>query len=132
MTLMTMISTATPKVTPSTEIKVMTETKVLLGRRYRSASSSSNGNPDMRGKLVGTRWDVNALGAGTTHARYLLPPPAGLLSSCDKNVWLAQAALFCEPLNRKPRPSLRCRAVRLQNQLPQYVLNCYLGGLGEF
>src|SRR3989442_1606988 len=80
MTLMTMISTATPKVTPSTEIKVMTETKVLLGRRYRSASSSSNGNPDMRGKLVGTRWDVNALGAGTRHARYPLPPPAGLLS----------------------------------------------------
>src|SRR6266404_4492758 len=63
MTLMTMISTATPKVTPSTEIKVMTETKVLLGRRYRIASSSSNGNPDMRGKLVGTGQDVNALGA---------------------------------------------------------------------
>ena len=50
MTLMTMISTATPSVTPSTEIKVMTETKVLLGRRYRSASSSSNGNRDMRGE----------------------------------------------------------------------------------
>ena len=51
MTLMTMISTATPSVTPSTEIKVMTETKVLLGRRYRSASSSSNGNRDMQAKL---------------------------------------------------------------------------------
>ena len=51
MTLMTMISTATPSVTPSTEIKVITETNVLLGRRYRSASSSSNGNPDMRPKL---------------------------------------------------------------------------------
>ena len=49
MTLMTMISTATPKVTPSTEIKVMTETNVLLGRRYRSASSSSNGSRDMGG-----------------------------------------------------------------------------------
>src|SRR2546428_12874033 len=48
MTLMTMISTATPKVTPSTEIKVMTETNVLLGRRYRNASSSSKGRPDMR------------------------------------------------------------------------------------
>ena len=59
MTLMTMISTATPSVTPSTEIKVMTETKVLLGRRYRSASSSSNGNRDMRAKLNGPKRRVN-------------------------------------------------------------------------
>jgi hypothetical protein len=30
---------------------VITETNVLLGRRYRSASSSSNGNRDMPAKL---------------------------------------------------------------------------------
>src|SRR5258708_10863790 len=48
MTLMTMMSTATPKVTPSAEIRVITETNVRLGRRYRSASSSSNGNRDIR------------------------------------------------------------------------------------
>src|ERR1035438_6699703 len=60
MTLMTMISTATPSVTPSTEIEVMTETKVLLGRRYRSASSSSNGNRDMRAKLNAPTRRVNA------------------------------------------------------------------------
>ncbi len=59
MTLMTMISTATPSVTPSTEIKVITETKVLLGRRYRSASSSSNGNRDMGAKLNGIKRRVN-------------------------------------------------------------------------
>src|ERR1019366_2463270 len=59
MTLMTMISTATPSVTPSTEIKVITETNVLLGRRYRSASSSSNGNPDMRPNLDGGPRPVN-------------------------------------------------------------------------
>ena len=59
MTLMTMISTATPSVTPSTEINVITETNVLLGRRYRSASSSSNGNPDMRAKLDGPPRSVN-------------------------------------------------------------------------
>src|SRR5258706_16412490 len=59
MTLMTMMSTATPRVTPSTEIKVMTETNVLLGRRYRSASSSSNGKRDMGGKLKGERTRVN-------------------------------------------------------------------------
>ena len=51
--------TATHSVTPSTEIRVMTETKVLLGRRYRSASSSSKGNPDMRAKLDGARPGVN-------------------------------------------------------------------------
>ena len=59
MTLMTMISTATPKVTPKTEIKVMTETNVLLGRRYRNASSSSNGKPDMGGKVRGPKLRVN-------------------------------------------------------------------------
>src|SRR6266478_6468716 len=47
---MTIISTATPSATPSTEINVITETNVLLGRRYRSASSSSNGKRDMRRK----------------------------------------------------------------------------------
>jgi hypothetical protein len=46
-------------VTPSTEINVMTETKVLLGRRYRSASSSSNGNRDMRAKLDAPAHRVN-------------------------------------------------------------------------
>src|SRR5439155_24289010 len=50
MTLITMMSTATPNETPSTEINVMTETNVLLGRRYRSASSSSNGRRDMCGQ----------------------------------------------------------------------------------
>ena len=60
MTLMTMISTATPSVTPSTEIEVMTETKVLLGRRYRSASSSSNGNRDMGAKLNARTGGVKA------------------------------------------------------------------------
>jgi hypothetical protein len=49
MTLMTMISTATPKVTPNTEIKVMTETNVRLGRKYRNASNNSNGKRDMAG-----------------------------------------------------------------------------------
>jgi hypothetical protein len=58
---MTIMSTATPKVTPSTEIKVMTETNVLLGRRYRKASSSSNGSRDMGGKLNGGAIAVNAL-----------------------------------------------------------------------
>src|SRR5438105_9619358 len=53
MTLMTMISTATPKVTPTTEIKVMTETNVRLGRRYRKASNSSKGRPDMRRQAKG-------------------------------------------------------------------------------
>ena len=60
MTLITMINTATPKVTPSTEIKVITETKVLLGRRYRSASSSSNGSPDMRRNVNRAPRSVNA------------------------------------------------------------------------
>ncbi len=60
MTLITIMSTATPSVTPSTEIKVITETNVLLGRRYRSASSNSNGNPDMRGKLSAAASPVNA------------------------------------------------------------------------
>src|ERR1041385_390252 len=50
MTLMTMMSTATPSETPSTEINVITETNVLLGRRYRIASSSSNGRRDMCGQ----------------------------------------------------------------------------------
>ena len=60
MTLMTMISTATPKVTPTMEISVITETTVRLGRKYRSASSSSNGSPDMCAKLTGGRLRVNA------------------------------------------------------------------------
>ena len=50
-----MISTATPKVTPTTEIKVITETNVLLGRRYLNARSNSNGSPDMCAKLTGAR-----------------------------------------------------------------------------
>src|SRR5437667_4569413 len=57
MTLMTMISTATPRVTPSTEIKVMTETNVLLGRRYRKARSSSNGSRDMGPQAKGRTMD---------------------------------------------------------------------------
>ncbi len=48
-TLMTMMSTATPSVTPRTEIKVMIETNVRLGRRYRNASNNSNGKRDMAG-----------------------------------------------------------------------------------
>ena len=47
MTLMTMIMTATPSITPTTEMRVITETNVRLGRKYRNASSSSKGNPDM-------------------------------------------------------------------------------------
>ena len=61
MTLMTMIKTATPKVTPSTEISVITETKVLLGRKYLTASSSSNGSRDMRRTLNGSLGGVNEL-----------------------------------------------------------------------
>jgi hypothetical protein len=49
MTLMTMMSTATPNMTPMTEIKVMIETNVRLGRRYRRANSNSNGKRDMAG-----------------------------------------------------------------------------------
>src|SRR5262245_46609079 len=64
MTLMTIISTATPKETPSTEIKVMTETNVLLGRRYRSASSSSNGSRDI---------EPEARGDGLRCQRSLIP-----------------------------------------------------------
>ena len=44
MTLMTMISTATPSVTPMMEIRVMADTNVRLGRKYRSARASSNGS----------------------------------------------------------------------------------------
>jgi tetratricopeptide (TPR) repeat protein len=44
-----MINTATPSVTPRTEIKVMIETNVRLGRKYRSAKSNSNGKRDMQG-----------------------------------------------------------------------------------
>jgi hypothetical protein len=51
MTLITMIRTATPKVTPRTDISVITETKVRFGRKYRKASSNSNGNRDMGRKL---------------------------------------------------------------------------------
>ena len=49
MTLMTMMRTATPSMTPRTEISVMIETKVRLGRKYRSASNNSNGKRDMAG-----------------------------------------------------------------------------------
>ncbi len=72
MTLMTMISTATPSVTPSTEINVITETKVLLGRRYRSANRSSNGNRDMGAKLDGPARSVNGW-------RVSAASPSGLL-----------------------------------------------------
>jgi hypothetical protein len=34
--------------TPTIDIKVMTDTNVLLGRKYRSASINSNGNRDMQ------------------------------------------------------------------------------------
>ena len=62
MTLMTIMSTATPRETPSTEISVMTETNVLLGRRYRNASIISKGNPDMSGRLKAPSRGVNAPG----------------------------------------------------------------------
>ena len=39
-----MISTATPSVTPIIEISVITDTNVRLGRKYRNANASSNGN----------------------------------------------------------------------------------------
>ena len=39
-----MISTATPNITPITEMSVMKETAVRLGRKYRSANANSNGN----------------------------------------------------------------------------------------
>jgi len=39
---MTTMSTATPRVTPSTEISVMIETKVRFGLRYRSAKNRLN------------------------------------------------------------------------------------------
>src|SRR6266478_1832522 len=75
MTLITIMSTATPRVTPSTEIKVITETNVLLGRRYRSASSNSNGNPDMRGKLSAAASPVNARMSRLDIARIFPHPP---------------------------------------------------------
>ncbi len=50
-----MISTATPKETPSTDIRVITETNVLLGRKYRIASSTSNGNGDIVGRTLNAR-----------------------------------------------------------------------------
>jgi hypothetical protein len=46
-----MINTATPSVTPRTEISVMTDTKERFGRRYRNASNSSKGKRDIRGSL---------------------------------------------------------------------------------
>jgi hypothetical protein len=49
-TLMTMMSTATPSMTPTMEINVITETNVLLGRRYLSASSNSKGKRDIGGE----------------------------------------------------------------------------------
>ena len=76
MTLMTMISTATPSVTPSTEIKVMTETNVLLGRRYRSASSSSNGNRDMRAKLDAAAALCQRIARSAMRPSPLTPPRA--------------------------------------------------------
>src|SRR5258708_31076208 len=71
MTLITMISTATPKVTPSTEISVITETKVLLGRKYLTASSSSNGSRDMCRKLNGPLHGVN--GCKSAHSAREFP-----------------------------------------------------------
>lgn len=44
MTEMTRISTITPRVTPRTEMTVMTDTKVRFGLRYRSAMKSSKGS----------------------------------------------------------------------------------------
>ncbi len=44
MTEMTRISTVTPSVTPSTEIKVMMERKVRFGFKYRSARKKLKGS----------------------------------------------------------------------------------------
>ena len=86
-TLMTMISTATPSATPMTEIKVMTETNVRLGRRYRSASSSSNGNRDMAAaKLNSPPASVNARAfplARRTREGIELAKPAGRQAFSD-------------------------------------------------
>ena len=48
---MTMMSTATPNITPTTEMSVMKETEVRLGRKYRSASANSNGSHFIAAKL---------------------------------------------------------------------------------
>src|SRR6266542_6660073 len=63
-TLMTMMSTATPSMTPITEIKVMTETNVRLGRKYRRARNNSNGSLDIARRLDGGGGSVNEPGAG--------------------------------------------------------------------
>src|ERR1035437_3784753 len=126
MTLMTMISTATPSVTPSTEIRVITETKVLLGRRYRSASSSSNGNRDMRAKLIGPRGRVNVSrshqvmpGASWRHRHGIGARPLGCrnvkLEQSVETRWRRRvipcfcslkAALLCPPWLRLALPHL--------------------------
>jgi hypothetical protein len=53
MTLITTIKTATPSITPITQIAVMIDTNVRLGRKYRSASINSKGNLDMGRKTTG-------------------------------------------------------------------------------
>ncbi|GDY22981.1 hypothetical protein LBMAG56_43280 [Verrucomicrobiota bacterium] len=42
-----MISTATPSVTPTTEINEITDTNVRFGRKYRRDKESSKGNRDI-------------------------------------------------------------------------------------
>src|SRR5690242_13732924 len=69
MTLITTMRTATPSMTPTIEMRVMTETNVRLGRKYRSARNNSNGSRDIRQRLVRRGRSVNEPAARGTGKR---------------------------------------------------------------
>src|SRR2546422_11742579 len=117
MTLMTMISTATPSETPSTEIKVMNETNVLLGRRYRSASSSSNGKPDMGRRLDSLAASVNE-GAGLQN------------NPCDDPQLAASCSMSGTRKATTIDPQVRIGHVHLKVSNLQRALDFYCGVLG--
>src|SRR5207245_2122493 len=92
---------------PTTEIKVMTETNVLLGRRYRNASSSSNGKPDMGGKLWDRRRGVNETYPRNLPIHPVQTPPPGIHSEA---AWVPTLKRNCSPAAAgvKRRPGTNC------------------------